>query len=449
MKYEEFKGAVIKAAEAAGIEEYELYYSSNESVSVDAFRHEINEFSSSVEGGVCFRCMADGKMGYASTQDLTEAEASELVRRACENAEALETDEKEFLGTGGKTYQKVNAKECPIPETDELISAVLEGQKCVYEADPSVVDGSTSSALAIKGEIAIYNSRGLDLSHSITGTGFVSSAVVMRDGEMNNAYEVKIKPFEELDIKAVVGKAVAEAVGKLGADAAPTGSYPVVFAPKAMAALLATFASSFSSENAMKGLSRLKDREGEKIAADIVTIMDDPFYPENIMQVPFDAEGTPSYTKAVIEKGELKTLLYNLKTAALTGRETTGNAAKGGYDKKVEIQPFTMYIKHGDTSEEELLKKAGSGVYIDSLQGMHAGANPITGDFSLQSAGFMIENGEKTRPVKAFTVAGNFFDLLKSITALGDKEEIAGFGASVTAFASPAVLAGGLSIAGK
>ena len=93
--------------------------------------------------------------------------------------------------------------------------------------------------------------------------------------------------------------------------------------------------------------------------------------------------------------------------------------------------------------------QAGNGVYIDSLQGMHAGANPISGDFSLQSAGFMIENGIKTRPVKAFTVAGNFFELLKNIKGLSDEVKMSGYGLSTTAFAAPAVLAEGLSIAGK
>ena len=79
-----------------------------------------------------------------------------------------------------------------------------------------------------------------------------------------------------------------------------------------------------------------------------------------------------------------------------------------------------MYLKGGDTTEEQLLRKAERGVYINSLSGLHAGANPITGDFSVQSAGFMIENGKKTRRVKSFTVAGNFYELLKNIACVAD-----------------------------
>ena len=162
----------------------------------------------------------------------------------------------------------------------------------------------------------------------------------------------------------------------------------------------------------------------------------------------FDAEGSPVCTKKVVEHGRLNTLLYNLKTAAVAGVDTTGNASKAGYDAPVGIRPFTMYIAPGTISEEELLQKVGSGVYINSLGGLHAGANAITGDFSLQSAGFMIENGVKTTAVKSFTVAGNFYDLLKNITALANNCHLPRAMGS-TAFGSPSVLVEGLSVAGK
>ena len=449
MRYEEFKSAVIRAAKETGLKDYELYYVNSESLSVGAFGHEINEFSSSTEGGVCFRCLKNGRMGYASTEELTEEEAKELVRKASENAAALETEEEEFLGEGGLSYQEIQTRSLDLPSSEEMVQAVLEGQDLLYAADPAVVDGSTSDVMSVKETVAIANSRGLDLSHTMAGTIFITSAVVKQGDEMNDAYEVKTGPLMETDKKELVDKAVSDALKKMGAEPAPTGSYPVVFAPKAMASLLSTFSSAFSSEMALRGLSRLSGKEGEKIASDMVTILDDPFYSENLFQLPFDAEGTPAYTKAVIEKGTLNTLLYNLKTAARLQKETTGNASKRGYDGAVEIRPFTMVLKGGDVSEEELLKQVENGVYIDSLQGMHAGANPISGDFSLQSAGFMIEKGEKTRPVKAFTVAGNFFDLLKNIKGLSDEIKMSGYGLSTTAFASPAVLAEGLSIAGK
>ena len=104
-----------------------------------------------------------------------------------------------------------------------------------------------------------------------------------------------------------------------------------------------------------------------------------------------------------------------------------------------------MYLAPGQVTEDELLAKAGNGVYINSLGGLHAGANTVSGDFSLQSAGFMIENGKKTKSVKSFTVAGNFYDLLKNITAVASNLELPG----MANFGAPSVLVEGLSIAGK
>jgi PmbA protein len=94
------------------------------------------------------------------------------------------------------------------------------------------------------------------------------------------------------------------------------------------------------------------------------------------------------------------------------------------------------------------LEKAENGVYINALGGLHAGANVISGDFSLQSAGFRIENGQKTKPVKSFTVAGNFFDLLKHIQAVSDTVELP-MAMGNPCFGSPSVLVDGLTIAGK
>ena len=98
--------------------------------------------------------------------------------------------------------------------------------------------------------------------------------------------------------------------------------------------------------------------------------------------------------------------------------------------------------------EKQLLEKTGNGVYISSLEGLHAGANPVSGDFSLQSAGFMVENGKKTTSVKSFTVAGNFYEVLKNITAVANNCHLP-MAMGKTAFGSPDVLVEGLSIAGK
>ena len=102
MTFNEFKNHVIAACEEMGITEYELYYSASESTSVETFRHEIDEFTASRDGGVCFRCIVGGKMGYASTEDLSKAQAKAVVAKAADNAATLESEEMVFLGEGGQ-----------------------------------------------------------------------------------------------------------------------------------------------------------------------------------------------------------------------------------------------------------------------------------------------------------------------------------------------------------
>lgn len=448
MNFTEFKELVIAECDAQGITEYELYYQVGASTSVDTFQHSINEFTSSYSGGLCFRAIVGGKMGYASTEDLSAQQAKAVVRKAMDNALNLEAEEAVFLGESGQEYEPMEDRSYNLPTTEELIAKVLETTEKLYAADPLAVDGCQTQGIIQTSEVAIYNSKGLDLHHSSDACGLVAVGVVREGEEMADSYQIKLGKLDEIDTDGMVRKAIGGAKEKLGGDVAPTGQYPVVFSPKAMTSLLGVYSGIFNSESAQKGLSKLAGREGEVIAASCVTLMDDPFHKDNPEPINFDAEGSPTHKKAIIEKGVLNTLLYNLKTAAVAGKKTTGNASKAGYDSAVGIRPFTMYLEGGELSEEELLQKAGSGVYITDLSGLHAGADSISGDFSLQSAGYMLEEGKKTTYVKSFTVAGNFYELLKNIVCVADNCTLP-MAMGMTAFGAPSVLVEGLSIAGK
>ena len=89
MEFSVFKKLVIARCEELGLADYELYYQMAESISTETYQHAISEFTSATEGGVCFRCIVNGKMGYASTESLTEAQAKAIVDRAMDNAKVL------------------------------------------------------------------------------------------------------------------------------------------------------------------------------------------------------------------------------------------------------------------------------------------------------------------------------------------------------------------------
>ena len=448
MTYNEFKECIIAACAEAGITEYELYYQAGSSTSVDTFMHQINEFTASESGGVCFRCIVGGKMGYASTEDLSAEQAKAVVQKAADSAGVLEAEEQVFLGEGGQVYEPLELTPYELPTTEELIATVLATQEKIYAADPMVIDGCQTQGIAQRSEMAIYNSKGLDLHYENNAAGLIVVGVVSDGKEMANDYQIKLGKLDTIDVDAMVKKAVDSAKIQLGGEPAPTGQYPVIFNPEAMSSLLGVFSSAFSSEAAQKGLSPYAKSEGEMVAAPSVTLVDDPFHKENPEPINFDAEGSPTHKKNVIENGKLTTLLYNLKTAAVAGKKTTGNASKAGYDSGVAVRPFTMYLQGGEISEEELLQQAGEGVYITDLSGLHAGANAISGDFSLQSSGFMIREGKKAEYVKSFTVAGNFYEVLKNIRVLANNCTLPR-AMGMTTFGSPSVLVDGLSVAGK
>lgn len=456
MTYQEFKKAVIGIAVKMQISDYELYYMEGDATSVEIFKEEVKSYKTENSMGICFRCIVDGKAGYASTENLTEEEAESLVIRALENAKSIESSEQSFLHKTGDTYAVCDADTTSVPTGAELVDAAMEIQKEMYHADTRVADGTQTDFGHGRDRYALYNSNGLDLEDTVSYTFCYASALASDGGEMYSGGKSKIGKLQEFDLKDIAGKAVEDAVSTIGAESVESGRYTIVLSNEVMATLLQTYASVFSAENAQKGLSLLKGKEGEKIAADFITITDDPLYQDSVQKRTFDGEGVATYAKNVVENGTLTTLLHNLKTAAAAGVKSTGNASKASYASVVGVSPFIFYIHpaqdtmeeghsmEGGHSVESLFEQAGDGIYVTDISGLHAGANPVTGDFSLLSKGFLIKEGRKSAPIKNFTMSGNFFTLLKEIETLGgDLEFLRG------RYGAPSALIRNIAIAGK
>lgn len=448
-KFDILKKIVKECSEKSGISEYELYYSENSGISAETFRDEISSFSSSVGGNLLYRCIVNGKLGYASTQYLDESEMEKLVARAVENAAVVEKDEEAIIyaGAAPEEYHKVPECTFTMPSAAVIRERVMKNRDLLYASDKLIADGTASAVYASQSYTCLFNSNGLDL-YSRTGNSGEYFEVVLDNGEekqtggesLHNSFD---KDDSERSKK--INKALEEAHAKFGAGKVKTGKYNIVFKNDQMEAILATFLSAFYAENVQKGLSLLKGKVGEKIASDCITITDDPFSEDNTVQLAFDGEGVPTRCKNVVEGGVLKTLLYNLMTAKKDGVESTGNAARGS--ASIGTRVYTFYINKGEMTREELLKKADNGIYVTAMKGFHSGANAVTGDFSIESEGFLLENGKIGAPVKSFTVAGNFFELLKQISDVDNELDFGGPGGS--RISAPDVLVPGMSIAGE
>ena len=447
MNFEALKNTLVAALSEAGLGEYEIYYMSDESTSVETLNKEVNSFSSSTGGGLCLRVAVDGKMGYASTELMTEEEMKELPERAKANAFATEKPDTVGIFAGSDHYEELKIEKSELFSAAELKAYAVKTGEALFAKDPAVKDGTSSRAISAGTTVRLFNSHGVDLSLECGINALMAEAVVGVNGENQADYSFKLLKGDET-VSELVDEAVGDALAKIGAGSVPSGKYNVVISGNQMRSLLSVFSSAFSAKAVMDGMSRLKGLEGEKIAADIVTITDDPQREGNAAGTNFDAEGVATHRKSVVEAGVLKTFLHNRETALAMGKETTANASKAGYSSPIGIRPYSFAIEPGDKTQDELFALAGDGIYITSFGGLHAGANPVSGDFSLQSAGFMIRDGKKCEAVKSFTLAGNFFELIKSVAALGDKLE-RGVATGLTGFCSPDVFVPEMSVAGK
>ena len=448
MNYELLKKTIEDEAKLCGLTEYEIYYMASEELSVDTLNKEPNSFSSGNSGGICFRALYEGRMGYAASELMEEAEMKALVSRAKANALATEKPDTVGIFRGSESYAELKNGGFAPKSAAELKKLSADAAEAIYNSSPKVAGGTATAGITAGFTVRLSNSHGLNLETKCGINALQLQAVICDDGKYESAYDMKELGKDEIDLAEMASDVVKKAIEKAGAGLVPSGKYSVVISQKQMRSVLSAFVSAFSAKSAQMGTSLLKGKEGEVIASKIVNITDDPMREGVSIQTNFDAEGVAAYRKSVIEGGVLKTLLHNRETAAVQGVESTGNASKGGYASPVSISPYAFCLEAGEHSEDELFAMAEGGIYITELKGLHAGANAVTGDFSIESAGFVIRGGKPAEAVKSFTIAGNFFELLKSIVALSDKVEV-GISGGFTTFGSPAVLVHNMSVAGK
>ena len=428
----------------------EASFESGSSFEVEVLNGEILRYEAADSIGLGFRALADGKFGYASTQILDEDAADMLVSGALENAALTENEDEEFLYAGGASYPELTTFNPALEAIDaaKKIEMARELEKLTLAVDPRIVRVEGSMVFSSSMDRALVNSKGLNVSVKGNLIGGYVGAIAQEGEKVNTGYKMffTMDPAQ-IDLNKIAGAAAREALDGLKGEPVASGKYRVLLRSDVAGTMLGVFYGVFSAENAQRGLSRLNGREGERIAADVVTIMDDPHMAGSPASTPFDGEGVPTKVKAVVENGVLNTLLHNLKTARKQGVETTANASRPGYAAPVGVAPTNFYFKPGALSFDEMVARVGDGLLITELAGMHAGANPITGDFSLAAKGFRIENGKLAEAVAQITVAGNFYDMLKDIEAVGSDFEMGR--PWHTCFSSPSLLIGQLSVAGK
>ena len=438
-----YKVLFDRAAEE-GIEALEVFSSKSSNFSFSLFRSELDSYKVSDSFNMEVRGIVNGQFGYASCEKFDREAVEYIVSHIKENAGFASSEEKAQLFKGSEKYHRKNVfnKELAKRTPEEKIAKVREIDRCV-RAKSELMKEVQIMYSDVTEEVTLMNSYGLKLS-SKTNYGYIyCSAIAVDDkGETKNGADIKIfSDLAEVDADKVAEKAVEDTLSQFGSAPCASGTYREVLNPETVSSLLPFFISNLSSEQVQKKSSLLAGKLNEKVVSRKLTISENPLQ-KNVFFRYFDDEGVATENKVLIDKGILKTYLYNLATAEKDGVTSTGNGYKRG--GKIGVSTINVAIKPGKLSEEELIEKCGEGIYITDVSGLHAGLNAQSGNFSLLSQGFMIRNGKKAEPVALITAAGNLFTLFNDVEAVGNNVELKTNSCSV-----PSLLVKGLQISGN
>lgn len=446
MNINQFAEKLFAAGRSEGFADMEIYFQSGSQFRIGVFKGELDSYSLAEDSGLSFRGLYNGKMGYAYTEKIDDSSIDMLIDDARQNAQVIDSEDTEEIFAGSDSYELLDgfSETLAGEQPKRKIELVKDLEKAAYALDERV---ATVQAWFGDGqrERTIINTKGLNLSFKGNSAGIGLSVVVRQGQETKTAHESKVgKDLLSISVREISRRGVEEAVSLFGAETVPSKSYPIILRKDVAAHMLAVFSSSFSAENVQKGMSLLKDRIGEQIFSEQITVTDDPTMADRPGSTPFDAEGVATTRKNVVENGKLTTYLHNLKTARKDGAVSTGNASKGSYKSPIGIAPTNLYIQPGDRSYDEIVAGTKEGIIIISLQGTHSGANPVSGDFSLGAYGYLVQDGKVTRPVDQITVAGNYFQMMREVEEVGNDLD---FGSSN--YGSPTLKIKQLAVAGK
>ncbi|MDP4163965.1 MAG: TldD/PmbA family protein, partial [Bacillota bacterium] len=422
MTIQEFQTKLFSAAQASGFTDVEIYFEKKEVFGCKVYKGEIDHYEIAEDGGVSFRGIFNGKMGYAYSEKIEDASIPFLLDNAKENTRIIADEGVEEIFSGSSQYEQrnffsVELNDVTIAEKIEFIKDV-ERELLAYDPRISATDYCMIQSESVTRSLA--NNKGLSLTDQMNYLYLIVEAIAKDGKETKTSFEfILTKDFHRLNAKEIAKKASEQALSQLGSRNIENKEYPVLLRNDAAANLFATFSSNFSAENTQAGLSSLKDKLGHQIASQKISIVDDPFLEDGRASRTFDSEGVASRTLTLVESGVLQSLLYNLKTAKKDQTETTGHAHKDSYKGAIKVGPSNLFIQPSTTSFENLLASMDEGILITNLSGLHSGANQVSGDFSVAANGFFVKDGKIQFPVNLMTIAGNFYQLLLNVEEIG------------------------------
>jgi PmbA protein len=444
---EEAGRRAVEAAQTAGAEDAEAWAEESVSRTVRVYEGAVESLSDAGGRGVGVRAFTDGRAGYAYSTDLSDDGLAETGRLAYEAATVADQDEFDGLP---EQVDKTPVEGLASPElaswsTERKVELALaieqaaRARKGVTQVETTVYSDAEATA-------AIVNSRGFAASYEVTQAWGYSSAFAGEGADLMTGLGVGMgRDPAALDPEAIGAEAAERALALVGARQPESRRCPVLLDSFVAASFVGFIGGMLSADAVQRGRSLFADREGEQVADPALVLVDDATDGEGPESAPFDGEGSPTRRTSLIDGGRLLTFLFDSRTARKAGRETTGNASRSSYRSPPAVGTTNLLVEPGAESFEELARRAGEGLYVTDVAGLHSGVNPISGTFSVGATGRLIEGGELGRPVRELTIASDLVSMLRAVRAVGSQARWVPFGGAVKA---PPVLIEEMAVSG-
>lgn len=390
----------------AGASGADARLSVSDGVSVEVLGGKLESIERAEDQGVALRCFFGQRQAHVSGSDFSAEGLDALAERCIAMARAVPEDRWCGLATPEELAQ--GAMDLDLAGDGEVGEEALEAEALSAEAAALSVEGVKQVASCGAGWsrtrrwVAASNGFAAQIEGSTAGLGL--AAVAERDGRMERDYESRnVRYRADRPSADEIGRIAGErTVARLGPKKVPTQKAAVIFDRRVASAMLSPMIGAISGTSIARGVSFLKDKLGERVFAEGVDIIDDPFRRRGLGSRVHDGEGRPVAETAIIEDGVLTRWLLNGPSARQLGLEPNGFASMGFGDPP-GITISNLYLKPGEQDQAELMGAAGTGLLVTDMFG--PSINPNTGDYSVGVSGFWFERGEIAHPVSEVTIA--------------------------------------------
>lgn len=409
-------------AHAAPGEALEVFVARGAQTSVRVYQGEVEHLVSAHSQGVGVRVIREGRTGFAYAADLSASAIREVLLEARDNVRFGSVDEFAALASpdGVKPVaQDLWSEELAATPMAEKVALALDLERRTLELDPRVRvdDANYDDGWS---EVAIATTTGIAVSGRENACSATVSTLADDRGETQTGYGWAVgRSPQVFDLDRAAAMAVDRATRLLGAVKPLSGRVTVVLDPMVTAQFLGLIASMLNGEAIVKGRSPFVGREGEVIAAPFIDLVDDATDARAYTATDLDGEGLAARRTALIEQGVLRNVLHSSYSARRAGSVSTGNAVRGGFRSTPGVGALALALRPGVASQQQLVASVGEGVLIQSVQGLHSGVNPVSGDFSTGASGMMIRGGAVAEPIREFTIASTLPRMLLDVAEVG------------------------------